>query len=69
MPPPTSWWRSPTGSRQSRTAAFYIVLVNGAFLEAGGTPDQFGAALALGLLLQHGSRTYAKFTPAGGLLP
>jgi len=47
----------------------YIELVNGAFLEAGGTPDQFRAALArtiaLGWLLRHESGTYVKFTPAG----
>jgi hypothetical protein len=47
----------------------YIELVNGAFLEAGGTPDQFRAALArtiaLGWLLRHESGTCVKFTPAG----
>jgi hypothetical protein len=47
----------------------YIELVNGAFLEAGGSPDQFRAALArtiaLGWLLRHESGTYVKFTPAG----
>jgi hypothetical protein len=47
----------------------YIELVNGAFLEAGGTPDQFRAALArtisLGWLWRHESGTYVKFTLAG----
>jgi hypothetical protein len=47
----------------------YIERVNGAFLEAGGTPEQFRAALArtiaLGWLLRHESGTYVKFTPAG----
>jgi len=47
----------------------YIELVNGTFLEAGGTPDQYRAALAraiaLGWLLRHESGTYVKFTPAG----
>jgi len=47
----------------------YIELINGAFLEAGGTPDQYRAALAraikLGWLSLHESGTYVKFTPAG----
>jgi hypothetical protein len=47
----------------------YIELVNGAFREAGGTPDQYRAALAraitLGWLSRHESGTYVKFTPAG----
>ena len=47
----------------------YIELVNGAFLEAGGTPDQYRGALAraitLGWLWRHESGTYLKFTPAG----
>ena len=47
----------------------YIELVNGAFLEAGGPPDQYRAALAgaikLGWLLLHESGTYVKFTEAG----
>jgi len=47
----------------------YIELVNGAFLEAGGTPDQFRAALArtiaLGWLVRHESGSYVKFTPPG----
>jgi hypothetical protein len=50
-------------------ARIYIELVNGAFLEAGGTRDQFRAALArtisLGWLWRHESGTYAKFTLAG----
>ena len=47
----------------------YIELINGAFLEAGGTPDQYRAALAraiaLGWLSRHESGTYVKFTEAG----
>jgi hypothetical protein len=47
----------------------YIELVTGAFLEAGGTPDQYRAALAraiaLGWLSLHESGTYVQFTPAG----
>jgi hypothetical protein len=47
----------------------YIELVNGAFLEAGGTPDQYRAALAraiaLGWLSLHENGTYVQFTPAG----
>ena len=47
----------------------YIERVNGAFLEAGGTPDQYRAALASaiskGWLLRHESGTYVRFTPAG----
>jgi hypothetical protein len=47
----------------------YIELVNGAFLEAGGTPDQYRVALSRaiskGWLWRHESGTYVKFTPAG----
>ena len=47
----------------------YIELVNDPFLKAGGTPDQFRAALArtisVGWLWRHESGTYVKFTPAG----
>ena len=47
----------------------YIELINAPFLEAGGTPDQFRAALArtiaLGWLVRHESGTYVKFTAAG----
>jgi hypothetical protein len=47
----------------------YVELVNGPFLEAGGTPDQYRAALSraitLGWLWLHESGTYVKFTPAG----
>jgi hypothetical protein len=47
----------------------YIKLVNGAFLDQGGTPDQYAAALAraikLGWLWLHESGTYVKFTEAG----
>ena len=46
----------------------YIERVNGSFLEEGGTPDQFRAALSraikLGWLWLHESGTYVKFTPA-----
>jgi hypothetical protein len=47
----------------------YIELVNGPFLKAGATPDQYRAALARaiskGWLWRHESGTYVKFTPAG----
>jgi len=47
----------------------YIELVNGAFLDQGGTPDQYRAALAraikLGWLWLHESGTYVKFTEDG----
>jgi hypothetical protein len=50
----------------------YIERVNGAFLDAGGTPDQYRAALTcaikLGWLWLHESGTYVKFTPAGAEL-
>ena len=50
----------------------YIELINGAFLEARGTPDQYRAALAraitLGWLWRHESGTYVRFTPAGAEL-
>jgi hypothetical protein len=50
----------------------YIELVNGPFLEEGGTPDQFRVSLAraisLGWLWRHESGTYVKFTPAGAEL-
>ena len=50
----------------------YIERVNGPFLEAGGSPDQFRASLAraitLGWLWRHESGTYVKFTPAGAEL-
>jgi hypothetical protein len=47
----------------------YIELVNGPFLKAGATPDQYRAALAHavseGWLWLHESGTYVKFTLAG----
>jgi hypothetical protein len=47
----------------------FIELINTPFLDAGGTPDQFRAALAraitLGWLWRHESGTYVKFTSAG----
>ena len=47
----------------------YIELINQAFLDAGGTPGQYRAALdhaiKLGWLWRHESGTYLKFTPAG----
>jgi hypothetical protein len=47
----------------------YIERVNSTFVEAGGTPDQYRAALArairLGWLSLHESGTYVKFTEAG----
>jgi len=50
----------------------FIELVNSAFLEAGGTSDQYRAALARaickGWLLRHESGTYVKFTDSGAAL-
>jgi hypothetical protein len=50
----------------------YIEGMNGPFLAAGGTPDQYRAALGraikLGWLWRHESGTYVKFTPAGAEL-
>ena len=50
----------------------FIELVNGAFLGAGGTPDQYRAALARaiskGWLWRHESGTYLKFTESGAAL-
>jgi hypothetical protein len=50
----------------------YIERINAAFLEAGGTPDQYRIALARaiskGWLWRHESGTYVKFTPAGAEL-
>jgi hypothetical protein len=50
----------------------YFELVNGAFLKAGGTPDQYRAgierAIVSGWLWLHESGTYLKFTPAGAEL-
>ncbi len=47
----------------------YIERINDPFLEEGGTPDQFRAALARAItpdwLWRHESGTYVKFTPAG----
>jgi hypothetical protein len=50
----------------------YIELVNGPFLKAGATPDQYRAALAraisMGWLWRHESGTYVKFTDSGAAL-
>jgi hypothetical protein len=47
----------------------FIELINRPFLDQGGTPDQYRAALAraiaLGWLSRHESGTYVKFTSAG----
>jgi hypothetical protein len=47
----------------------HIEKINQAFLDAGGTPGQYGVALkrviTLGWLWRHESGTYVKFTPAG----
>ncbi len=57
------------GTEAVQDGRIYIELVNGAFLEAGATPDQYRAALARaisqGWLWRHESGTYVKFTPAG----
>ena len=56
----------------SQDGRIYVELVNGAFLKAGGTPDQYRdgivRAIAKGRLLRHESGTYVKFTPAGAEL-
>ncbi len=50
----------------------YIEHVNGAFLAAGGSPDEYRAgldrALTKGWLERHESGTYVKFTDAGAAL-
>jgi hypothetical protein len=50
----------------------YIELINAAFLQAGGSPDEYRAGiervLANGWLWRHESGTYLKFTPAGAEL-
>jgi hypothetical protein len=50
----------------------YIERINGPFLDQGGTPDQFRAALAavikMGWLWRHESGTYVRFTEAGAEL-
>jgi hypothetical protein len=50
----------------------YIELINAAFLQAGGSPDEFragiGRAVAKGWLSRHESGVYVKFTPAGAEL-
>jgi hypothetical protein len=50
----------------------YIERINAQFLKAGGTPEQFRAALdravARGWLERHESGTYVKFTQAGAEL-
>ena len=56
----------------SQDGRIYVELVNGAFLKAGGTPDQYRdvivRAIAKGWLLRHETGTYVKFTPAGAEL-
>jgi predicted transcriptional regulator of viral defense system len=53
----------------AQDARVYIEIINAAFLKAGGTPDQFraalGRAIAKGWLDRHESGTYVKFTQAG----
>jgi hypothetical protein len=50
----------------------YIELINGPFLKAGGSPDEYRAgldlAIARGWLWRHESGTYVKFTSAGAEL-
>jgi hypothetical protein len=50
----------------------YVELINAEFLKAGGTPDQFRAALdraiTKGWLDRHESGTYMKFTDSGAAL-
>jgi hypothetical protein len=64
-------WRMPRPQKITFCVSgrIFIELINSAFLEAGGTPDQFRAALAraiaLGWLSRHESGTYVRFTEAG----
>ena len=50
----------------------YIELVNGPFLKAGGSPDEYRAGLeptiAQGWLWPHESGTFVRFTDAGAAL-
>ena len=50
----------------------YVELINAAFLNAGGSPDEYRAGIARaisnGWLRYHDSGTYLKFTPAGAEL-
>jgi hypothetical protein len=50
----------------------YIELINGPFLKAGGSPDEYRAGLDLaiagGWFWPHESGTYVKFTSAGAEL-
>ena len=53
-------------------ARIYIERINGPFLAAGGSPDEFraalGRAITAGWLWLHESGTYVKFTEAGAAL-
>ena len=55
------------GTEAVQDGRIYIELVNGAFLEAGATPDQYRAALARaisqGWLWRHESGTYVNSPP------
>jgi hypothetical protein len=57
------------GIEAAQDGRIYIERVNGAFLEEGGTPVQYRAALARaitkGWLSLHDSGSYVKFTPVG----
>jgi hypothetical protein len=50
----------------------HIEKINAPFLQAGGSPAEYGAGLDLaivrGWLWKHESGTYVKFTPAGAEL-
>jgi hypothetical protein len=68
-----SWSRSPAnGVEAGQDGRIYVELVNRPFLNAGGTPDQYRAALeravSLGWLWRHESGTQMKFTAAGAEL-
>jgi hypothetical protein len=60
------------GIEEVQDGRIYIELVNGGFLDAGATPDEYRIALARaiskGWLWRHESGTYVKFTPAGAKL-
>ena len=60
------------GVQAVQDGRIYIELINAQFLKAGGTPDQFRAALdraiGKGWLDRHESGTYVKFTDTGAAL-
>ena len=62
-------WSIANATEAVQDGRIYIELINGAFLDAGGSPDEYRAgldrAIAKGWLERHESGTYVKFTPVG----